>query len=130
MKKLLIVEDERMTQRLILRIAESMGIVSIVASNGLRGLQMLEDNPDFSAIVVDYKMPEMDGKTFIKETRKQQDFVNIPIIMCSAFISVKEIGSLLDIGATAFMAKPINRGEFENFLKKYLLSPIPNISAN
>ncbi len=120
MKKILITDDDFITREIIAGIVDSMGCASIQSSNGLIALDVLYDNPDISLLVVDMMMPRMDGRTLIQILRREEKFVNLPIILISGIISIHEVNDLLTVGASRFMPKPINGKTLKEYIHRLI----------
>ena len=116
MNYVLVVEDEEMTRKLIFQIVKSLGYTPITASNGKRGLQILEDNLQIKAVLTDYQMPEMDGREFITAVKSNEKLKDVSILVFSAYIKMSEINSLFEIGAEAFLNKPISKKDIQEYL--------------
>ena len=88
------------------------------ASNGVEGLQQLAKR-QFSLIVSDWMMPEMDGGEFCRRVRADRNTSHIPVIMLTAKTDNDTKALSMDLGADAFIEKP--------FSVKYLHSCIRNL---
>jgi CheY-like chemotaxis protein len=103
MPRVLIVDDDEATRRL-LRLSLSFGDFEVcAASNGAIALERIEAD-DIDAIVVDYQMPVMDGGTFVREARARG--IEAPIIMISAWPQARLVS-----GTDAFVSKPFDPDE-------------------
>lgn len=71
-------------------------------------------------LITDIMMPRMDGTTLIRTLRADQRVSSIPIVIMSAFIGIKEIATLLEIGATWFLPKPVDQGTLEGYINRAL----------
>lgn len=87
------------------------------AANGKQLITLLETAiPDI--ILLDINMPEMNGKEVIQWIRKQK--ISVPVIAQTAYSLPEDISSLLDIGCTDHIAKPIQKAELFEKIMKYL----------
>lgn len=120
MRAILIVDDEKMTLNLISGIVSNLGYFPILATNGQKVMSLLEDNPHIAGVMTDYQMPIMDGIEVIEQIREHPKFSNMPIMIFSAYIKLKEIGMVLDKGASAFMPKPITKINIQEFLERHV----------
>jgi CheY-like chemotaxis protein len=118
-KKILLVEDSAPNRKLYGHLIGSLGHIPFFASDGKRGLFVFEDNPDIACIVTDCQMPEMSGPDMVRELRKRYGN-DLPILVYSSFLSVKDVGELLDQGATAFLPYPLTRDTLKEYLQRYL----------
>jgi signal transduction histidine kinase len=115
--KILIVDD-RLDSRIILtKILMSLGFKLLEANNGEQALiKANEFNPD--AIIMDMKMPIMDGLEATRQLRLQTQFHNTVILMISANVFENQKQAALDAGCNAFVEKPININKFLALLGK------------
>lgn len=130
MAKILIAEDDRISQKLAVKIVEEMGHVAFVSPHGKHAYEALMANNDFDLLLTDIMMPEMDGRQLIQTLRGDQQFTNFPIIIMSAVVGVSEISNLLKLGATLFLAKPLERKEIQEYIKRCLLTAEKQESAS
>ncbi len=118
MATVLIVDDTLPNRIRLAQIAASLGYTTVLASNGARAMAMLEDNPHIVCVITDCEMPIMSGPELILEIRKTND--SLPILVYSAFRSIKEVGALLETGASGFLNYPITRDDLYEYLTRYL----------
>ena len=83
------------------------------AHNGLEALQLMLVQPDFDVILSDINMPEMDGRTFLKQLKASSTFNFIPVIILSSLESSNDRIELLEAGASDFVLKPFNPQELK-----------------
>ena len=104
-QKLLIVDDEVDTLRLISLMLERQGYDILTAKDGKTALQLVAKNkPDL--ILLDVMMPEMDGFEVAKILRGNPDTESIPIIMFTAKTQVEDKITGLEAGADVYLTKP------------------------
>ena len=118
MKTILIVDDERTNRMRLAQIAHSLGFSTILASDGLKALSVLEDNPDIDCVVTDCQMPNLDGPGLASRIRSEN--AGLPILIYSAYLRVNEVASLLDQGANGFLNYPVTRENLGEYLNRYL----------
>jgi DNA-binding response OmpR family regulator len=101
---LLVDDDQEIARAVKLRLRKS-GYAVTVAFNGEAGLQAaLESPPD--AIILDMRMPLMDGLTMLTEMRREERMRGIPVILLSAFMREDDKRAALRLGASYFIEKP------------------------
>ena len=106
--KLLLVEDTRMLQRLMLAVLGNLNHVVAVASNGEEVLSQLKHG-DFDLVLMDIRMPVMDGLEATKVIRSWGCTKStIPIIALTADIDSQNIKQYLANGMDAVCAKPLD----------------------
>jgi CheY-like chemotaxis protein len=108
MAKILIAEDDPITQVMVLKIVEKMGHIAFISPNGKHAYDALNAQNSFSLLITDIMMPEMDGRQLIQTLRGTSEFKELPIIIMSAVVGIKEISDLLELGATYFQPKPLD----------------------
>jgi len=84
-----------------------MEINIIRAVNGIEAVELCKSNPDIDLVLMDLKMPEMDGyeaTVLIKEFRPE-----LPIIAQTAYSAKADRSKALACGCSDFISKPINK---------------------
>ena len=118
MAKILIAEDEYVTQKKVVKLVENMGHIAFVSPNGKHALETLEANDGFSVLITDMIMPKMDGRDLVELVRKTEKTKDLPIILMSAYVGISEIKGLLKMGVTYFVPKPIKNEDLQNHIDK------------
>ncbi|ADU63647.1 MAG: response regulator [Pseudodesulfovibrio sp.] len=121
MAKILVAEDDRISQKLAVKIVEDLGHTAFVSPHGKHAYESLTASNRFDLLITDIMMPEMDGQQLIKTLRGDQQFMDLPIIIMSAVVGMSEISNLLKLGATLFLAKPLDRDELQNYIRRCLV---------
>lgn len=104
-EKLLIVDDEADTLRLVSLMLERQGYEVMTAENGVTALEKVEEQiPDL--ILLDVMMPEMDGFEVARRLRAEPETEAIPIIMFTAKTQVEDKITGLESGADVYLTKP------------------------
>lgn len=103
-KKILIVDDEPNIRELFTNALSSYGFDCLQAKNGLEGLNLcLTANPDI--VLLDVRMPEMDGIAMLQELRKKEVGKKMPVIVFSTLNDEKSISDALRLGVSDFLEK-------------------------
>ncbi len=103
--KLLIVDDEADTLRLVSLMLERQGYEVFAAVNGREALEKVKANkPDL--ILLDVMMPEMDGFEVVQVLRADPKTEDIPVIMFTAKTQVEDKITGLEAGADVYLTKP------------------------
>lgn len=121
MKKILVIDDDRLDRRIITKSGEEGNFRFIEALNGQEGFEKAKANTDLDLIITDVIMPELDGRDLVRKIRADQELKDIPIIIVSSYIKLNQIVDLLENGASRFLPKPINiaiLNEYINLLTK------------
>jgi signal transduction histidine kinase/CheY-like chemotaxis protein len=118
-KVLLVAEDEEINYNLIREILRDTQIKVIHARNGKEALDLLyTQKRKIDVILMDIKMPEMNGYEAIEKIRKEDR--NIPIIAHTAFAMTDEKEKCMRLGCNDYITKPFNADDFLERLGKYL----------
>lgn len=102
MNRVLIIEDEINTARPVKEALELNGIEAVIASNGIDGLKQFDDS-SFDLVLLDLKMPGMDGEEVLKEIRKSDPFVDV--IIYTNYHEFTDIKKLTNIGIDGYINK-------------------------
>lgn len=104
---ILVVEDDAITRRTLVKVLEKSGFNVIEASNGREGLsQFIKHQPQL--VLMDAMMPELDGYQAITAIRHYEQNRAVPILMFTALDDLQSIERAFEVGATDFVTKPIN----------------------
>lgn len=120
MTTVLVADDDKGTRMVLSQILRSRGLHVVLASDGLRARAVLEDNPDIRVLITDVVMPGLDGRELVACLRRDRRFRDVAIIVMSATVTVEEITSLFELGASRFLAKPIHHDELWEELEPLL----------
>ena len=109
MNKILIVEDDLVARETIAAMVEDIGAIAIASPNGKHAYETMDVNDDIKLLITDMMMPEMGGAELIKTLRGKTKFADLPVIIISSIMGVNDIAGLLDLGATIFQPKPVDK---------------------
>lgn len=103
---ILVVDDNKITTKLLRRYLEANGYEAREAYDGIECLEKVEESkPD--AIVLDVMMPRMDGYETVKKLKEQDHTKDIPVVIVTALNDVPNQLKSIDSGADDFLSKPI-----------------------
>ena len=127
--RILIVDDEEMAAEHAKLVLDEAGIKSDTALSGPEALKMLEvahtKQEHYNLVLLDWKMPEMDGLEVAREIRKRYDNETTVIILTS-FNWDEIMDEALHIGVDSFLSKPLFASnvidEFERIARKNNMS--------
>lgn len=104
---ILVVEDEPITCNIIASILSKAGYIIKTASNGLECLDSLEEgHPD--VILMDVKMPVMDGIETCRRINADPDLSGIPVVFVTSSTDDQTLEAAFDAGGRDYLRKPIN----------------------
>ncbi len=122
-KKLLIVEDNIINQKVLTNILNHSGMQISLANNGLEAVELIESNREnaFDMVLMDINMPVMDGYAATQKIRLNTKYDSIPVVAFTALVLDSEIEKMFNSGVNAFLAKPLNIGKLYTALSMFLL---------
>jgi len=129
--RLLVVEDNSMNQKLIIKILESWDCNFEIASDGFIALQKTMEKK-FDIILMDIHMPEIDGCETTREIRKNEDNKNqtTTIIALTAAALLDEKNRALASGMNDFLTKPFSPKQLKMHLGKWLNIEMDNLQQD
>ncbi len=122
-KRILIVEDNIINQKVLVNIFHLSGIELTIANNGQEAVNLVTraQAKVFDLILMDINMPVMDGFDATQAIRDEQKFDILPIVAFTALVLDSEIQKMFSSGMNAFLAKPLNIGQLYAALAMFLL---------
>jgi DNA-binding response OmpR family regulator len=105
--RLLVVDDNKVNRLLLARTLELLGHEVAHAANGRSALQMLRD-ARFDLLLLDLKMPEMDGFDLLELRSGEPTLQDVPVIVTSSLEGVADVARCIELGADDFLHKPVN----------------------
>jgi CheY-like chemotaxis protein len=117
--RVLLVEDNEINQQVAQEILQGAGIIVTVANNGQEGVDAARQN-QYDAILMDIQMPVMDGLTATREIRKEQNFMDLPIIAMTAHAMAGDEDKSLQAGMNGHVTKPIDPDQLFATLRKWI----------
>jgi CheY-like chemotaxis protein len=117
MKKVLLVDDERIFHFLSTKIIEVSGIKCEIHSafDGKEALDLIAGNLSPDLIFVDLDMPNMNGFQFV-ETYKKNPANQAKTVVLSSSVTEEERKRVLALGADIYMSKPLSETDVKNLL--------------
>lgn len=118
-KKILIIEDDPATSRLVDYSLRHEGYEVFTASNGLEGIRKAHNEmPDL--IILDVMLPGMDGFEICHQLRSEPDTNKLPILMFSAKAQEIDKNTGLKVGADDYLSKPAAPSEILSHVEALL----------
>jgi CheY-like chemotaxis protein len=125
-RKLLLVDDDMRTVYALSAVLRAKGAEVLVADTGRAALEALALHPDVELVLMDIMMPEMDGYEAIRRLRLDPRFARLPVIALTAKAMKGDREKCLEVGATDYLAKPIDPENLAVILRERL----PEVPAN
>lgn len=105
---ILVVDDEEQDLLLVGSALEDMGFEVVEAPGGVEATRLINSGEhDFSLVITDLFMPEMDGKEFLRNIRHSLSTQTLPVIVLTSSDDPRDEFELLEAGADDFLLKPV-----------------------
>lgn len=117
-KTILVVEDEEFNRIYFEELLNQINCKVIVANNGVEAIEICQKNPKIDLVLMDIKMPLMNGYEATKEIKKIRP--NLPIIAQTAFALLGDKKKSLDNGCDDYVAKPVKKDVLIKLINKHL----------
>lgn len=118
--KLLLAEDNRINQKVALKMLEKLGFYADCANNGQEAVDAVR-NKTYDIILMDCQMPVKDGFEATREIRALQTIIEQPaIVAMTAFAMNGDREKCIDAGMDDYLSKPINQDALMKTLEKWI----------
>ena len=107
-KKILIVDDDPRNIFALKLTLKARGFQLESSTSAQEAIDMMKSHHDFSVVLMDMMMPEMDGYEAIKIIRNTEGIQDVPVIAVTAQAMPEDRQKCLDAGAQDYVSKPIN----------------------
>ena len=115
--KILVVEDDEISELYIKKIIKAAGNEVYCARTGMEALNLCRSNSEIDLILMDIKMPDMNGYETTRQIRQFNK--NVKIIAQTAFALVGDKEKAMDAGCNDYITKPINKKELMGLITNY-----------
>ncbi|MGX9133873.1 response regulator [Rummeliibacillus sp. JY-2-4R] len=119
-KTILIVDDDHRNIFALKKVLESEGMEIISAENGFECLDILQDENEIDAVMIDIMMPGMDGYETMQHIRKMEQYKEMPIIALTAKAMKGDRAKCLKAGASDYISKPLKVDQLLSVLRVWL----------
>ena len=101
-------------------VLENQDMEVVSATNGRQAIDIIQETPELSVVLMDIMMPEMDGYATMREIRKDPKFRMLPILALTAKAMKGDREKCLQAGASDYIAKPVNTDQLLSLLRVWL----------
>lgn len=127
-KRILIIDDEQHIRRMMRLTLEAAGYAAGEAQDGPEGLRLFGDGVDWDGVVLDQRMPGMDGLETLRKIKERDSSARV--IMATAYASIELAVDAMKLGATDFVRKPFTPEVLRNSVAAVLAKPRAEIPAH
>ena len=125
MKQILAVDDSSSIRQMVSFTLSNAGYQVLEAVDGRDGMTKAGQQK-FDLIITDLNMPDMDGFEFIRTLRETPEYRDIPIIVLSSMTDLKNKDYALELGALAFLEKPLSTEAIQREVFRFVNKTIPH----
>ena len=124
--RVLYIEDDQASRRLVQRVLGSSGYEVFLAADGIEGVSLAQKTKP-NLILMDINLPNLDGRVLTTRLRSTSTFQDIPIIALTSNSSAENKKMALAAGCTGFLSKPIDVDAFPEQVYSYLHGKIQTL---
>ncbi|MEI6089568.1 MAG: response regulator [bacterium] len=117
-KSILVAEDEDINFLYIKEVLKTLNVNVLHARNGVEAVSYCKNDNTIVLVLMDIKMPIMNGYEATKEIRRFKPY--LAIIAQTAFALLEDRRRTLECGCNDYISKPFSREALINLIKKYL----------
>ena len=115
-EKILVIDDELMARYAVQQVLKDRYNISM-AAGGKEGLDFMAQNT-VDLVVLDIKMPDMDGVTVLREIKKR--YPDTEVVLLTAYAGIETAQSALRLGALDYLTKPFDKDDVINVVERGL----------
>ncbi len=118
-KRILVAEDNLINQKVISGLLAGSGIELVMADDGQIALDILEQDDNFTIILMDAHMPRVDGFEATRTIRDNEKYNHIVVVALSGDTAVDDIRKMTEAGMQEHLEKPLKMGDLYNIIYSY-----------
>ena len=115
---ILVVEDDNINYLLIEKILKPLEAKILRAKDGLEAVEICQQNKEIDLILMDIRMPNMNGYEAFSKIREFN--TDVPIIAQTSYSFEEELNKIKELGFNGFLSKPIKKEELFKLIRLYM----------
>jgi signal transduction histidine kinase/DNA-binding response OmpR family regulator len=119
-RKVLVVDDDARNIFALTSLLENQEMEVISTTNGRSAIDIVQNTPDLSIVLMDIMMPDMDGYETMRNIRTLPEHRILPILALTAKAMKGDREKCLDAGASDYIAKPVNTDQLLSLMRVWL----------
>ena len=116
-RRMLVADDDPAILRLIATILEKENYTVVTARDGREAYKILQNDPDFTAAILDVVMPHISGPELVRYMKSEERLRRIPVMMMTAEQDPKLSSDSFTAGACVFLPKPFTTAQLQIMLQ-------------
>jgi CheY-like chemotaxis protein len=120
----LVIDDDEDVRWALVELLQLLGFVAVGAANGAEGLRLASERVP-RLILLDLRMPVMNGWQFLEHRRGSASLASIPV----AVVTAEPSGTLIDPDVQALLSKPIGEDELRAALDRLMVVPRAELTS-
>ena len=116
-RRVLVADDDPAILKLVKTILEKEGYQVVGARDGREAYKILQNDPDFTAVIFDVVMPHISGPELVRFMKTEKRLMNIPVMMMTAEQDPKLSSDSFSAGAVVFLPKPFTTAQLHIMLQ-------------
>lgn len=117
-KSILIADDEEYIRHHLAKKLKGMGLRVYEAGTGMEVLHLADNHPDL--IIMDVKMPILDGLETARRLKKDESTKGIPLVLLSAMAQQEEVARGMATGADEYVMKPVTFNRLMDSIREFI----------
>lgn len=117
-KKVLVAEDDEYSYLYLRELLVKLDIKVLYAKDGAEAVEITDQNPDINLILMDLRMPHMNGLKSARKIKARHN--NIPIVIQSAYALTHDKKKIRDENVDDYILKPVQKDELYLMIHKYI----------
>jgi len=119
-RKVLVVDDDARNIFALTSLLENQEMEVMTTTNGRSAIELIQNTPGISLVLMDIMMPDMDGYETMRRIRNAPEFRTLPILALTAKAMKGDREKCLDAGASDYIAKPVNTDQLLSLMRVWL----------
>ena len=115
---ILIVEDDLLNSELLETFLKRKNLAYLLAFDGLEAMDVFEKHPEIDLVLLDIKLPNMNGEDVLQKMKALRP--NVPIIVQTAYVFDVDRERFFNLGCDDYISKPISKDLFYEKLSHWL----------